>query len=74
MNRPTLGDAIEQAERFLKAAKDLQRNGKGLVFDAKSERWVRGAWRGGSDDPKRSGAVRRASMDLTRALAELRKS
>jgi hypothetical protein len=70
MNRDTLKTAIVEAERFLARAKDVPepverapaewtKNGKALMDD--------------SIPPKDSGAVRRASMDLTRALADLRR-
>jgi len=53
--------AMAEAERFLRLARELQDDGRKTF--------------GGSFWPSRkSGAVRRASMDLTRALAELRKS
>lgn len=52
--------AMAEAERFLRLARELQ---------AAGEKYGDTFWAS-----KRSGAVRRASMDLTRALAELRKS
>ncbi len=52
--------AMAEAERFLRLARDLQADGE----KGHDTFWA----------SKRSGAVRRASMDLTRALAELRKS
>jgi hypothetical protein len=74
VNRRTVRTARNEAQRFLAAADDLLMNGRGYEL-GESARYVAtdGAWSGGSDDPKRSGAVRRASMDLTRALAEMRK-
>jgi hypothetical protein len=48
--------AMEEAERFLRAARKIKTDTR---FDS-------------IDASKESGAVRRASMDLTRALAELR--
>lgn len=52
--------AVEEATRFLERTKALYEGMK-----AKGEyMWA---------NPKQSGAVRRASMDLTRALAEMRK-
>lgn len=60
MTTDTLGTAIQEAERFLVAARRLrQREG------TKPGQFI---W--GSID---SGACRRASMDLTRALAAMRK-
>lgn len=60
MNQKTLQAAISEAQRFLDLAKDLhwQSAHDHLIY-------IRGT--------ARSGAVRRASMDLTRALADLRK-
>jgi len=52
--------AMAEAERFLRLARELKKDGE------KYGEYFHGC--------KRSGAVRRASMDLTRALAELRKS
>jgi|LakMenEpi03Aug12_release.lakeMendotaPanAssembly.Ray.scaffolds.fasta_scaffold4476772_1 hypothetical protein len=61
MNTRTLQAAIAEAERFLDLARELQaqqRNGNGNVYFTAS---------------KATGATRRASMDLTRVLAELRR-
>ncbi|WP_242183304.1 hypothetical protein [Sphingomonas sp. CARO-RG-8B-R24-01] len=70
MNRDTLNTAIKEAERFLARAKAVP----GPVERAPAE-WAKDgkAWIDDSIPPKDSGAVRRASMDLTRALADLRK-
>ena len=61
MNQKTLQAAISEAQRFLDLAKDLhmQSTHDDLIY-------IRGT--------ARSGAVRRASMDLTRALADLRRA
>lgn len=63
MNKNTLITAVTEAHRFLARAEELQQKYDEL--------------QGSLQDPflgsKESGAVRRASMDLTRALAELRK-
>lgn len=59
MNRANLHAALFEARRFIRLAGDLER--------AQPDQ---GYFR---DNPKESGAVRRASMDLTRALAEMRK-
>lgn len=56
MNQATLTEAIAEAERFLKAAKALEAL-------PENKRWY---------DRKLSGSCRRASMDLTRKLADLR--
>lgn len=61
MNDATLNAAIVEAKRFLvRATKLQQRHEKNDIY----------RWQGSRE----SGAVRRASMDLTRALADLRKS
>lgn len=53
--------AITEAERFLTAA-------KALMARRKKDEWL-SDWQG----CRESGACRRASMDLTRALADLRR-
>ena len=53
--------AREEAQRFLRRA------------DQHLAEMVLGAATSAANFPKESGAVRRASMDLTRALAEMRK-
>ena len=60
MNPKTVNKAVEEAQRFLDAAEAWK---KAEADKVKSYFAV----------PKESGACRRASMDLTRALAELRK-
>jgi hypothetical protein len=57
MNARTLQAAINEAERFLDLARELQ------------PEFANGYYHGS----KVSGATRRASMDLTRALADLRR-
>ena len=59
MNEHTLKEAVSEAERFLKRAKELQEalKNKPLIFYGTKE----------------TGAVRRASMDLSRALSDLRR-
>lgn len=57
MNVTTIKSAEREAKRFLAAAKATQ--------DAHPSGQIWGS--------KESGALRRASMDLTRALAEMRK-
>jgi hypothetical protein len=65
VNKDTLNAAIEQAERFVKLAKACRANAD--VHKAISgQDWL-------SFHPKDSGATKRASMDLTRALANLRR-
>jgi len=65
MNRDKLKDAIFEAERFLKRAKSLP---KPIPYERVGYTFS------GDDFPKEQGAIKRASMDLTRALAELRKT
>jgi hypothetical protein len=60
MNRGTLQFAIEEARRFLRLAKELD-------ADAKRDEFYFGV------ASKRNGAVKRASMDLSRALSNLRR-
>jgi hypothetical protein len=57
MNARTLQAAITEAERFLGLAKELQ------------PEFAKGFYNGS----RVSGATRRASMDLTRALADFRR-
>lgn len=73
MRRANLDHARHEAERFLNRLIELQ-----LTHDAcKTERKKNPDHWYHVNDPlsgsKESGAVRRASLDLTRALAELRK-
>lgn len=64
MNRDKLNAAVAEAERFIKRAKALP----------KPEPYEVGGRKFMNDNfPRESGAIRRASMDLTRALAELRR-
>ena len=64
MTRPTLNAAIVEAERFLRRAKSLVGVANLHPVQAKSHDFL--------DHPKEQGAVKRASMDLTRILADLR--
>jgi hypothetical protein len=69
MNRDTLKTAIAEAERFLKRAKAIPAPVKRVrTWDSSGEKFL-----DESINPKDSGAVRRSSMDLTRALADLRR-
>ena len=58
MNQKKLKVAVDEAKRFLKRAKDMHVHEDNF---------------GGYHSGKESGALRRASMDLTRALADLRR-
>jgi hypothetical protein len=57
MTTRTLQTAINEAERFLDLARELQSDSANSYYTGS----------------KTSGATRRASMDLTRALADLRR-
>lgn len=60
MNNETLNTAGIEAQRFLRAIESLKTAEQGNKANYYT-------------NPKESGAVRRASMDLTRALAQMRK-
>lgn len=68
MDRIKLKTAIEEAERFLKRAKSLPKPVTRMYCDGSGRTYQDGNF------PKEQGAIRRASMDLTRALADLRRS
>lgn len=63
MNRESLRTARLEAQRFIEKADQLEALMQSQINDTYS-----------SLNPKESGAVKRASMDLTRALAEMRKA
>lgn len=69
MKHTALSAAIAEAERFLRAARKLQSVERQDPVNAlaRGNEWV------SSYHPRESGAARRASMDLTRALAEMRR-
>lgn len=58
MDRTKITAAVQEARRFLDRADTLL-----AATDENSRSW---------NNPKERGALRRASMDLTRALADLR--
>ena len=62
MTKDSVEIALLEAKRFIKRVMELEAS-----VDPQSTRSTYSA-------PKESGAVRRASMDLTRALAAMRKS
>lgn len=64
MNAKTLEAAVYQARRFIERAEALKKAAKDHSMSADFGFYAH---------PKESGAVRRASLDLTRALAEMRK-
>lgn len=57
--------AVDEAERFIKAAN--------ACIDARRATYRVGAHEFHGSAPKESGAVRRASLDLTRQLAVMRR-
>ncbi len=65
MNIPEIKNAIAEAERFIDRAKDLLNT----VKREETSAYVFESYTVG----KESGALRRASLDLTRALADMRK-
>lgn len=60
MSPEALTVAVEEARRFMRAAEQL--------LHARTMR------RGQYDNPREQGTVKRASLDLTRSLADLRRS
>lgn len=72
MNRKKLDAAMETAHRFLAHAEQLiDEDNKVKAHKAHHEHaWMTSPFYGS----RASGAVRRASMDLTRVLADLRKA
>lgn len=65
MKTEQINAAIKEAERFIKAAK--------ACIAARKQTYTVGDHTFHLSAPKESGSARRASMDLTRALAEMRK-
>ena len=61
MNQKAIDQAVTEAKRFLNRVALMEKVVKSQKTDDYS--WL---------NPKETGAVRRASMDLTRALADLR--
>jgi hypothetical protein len=69
MDKKKLDTAVNEAKKFLDRVKELQAEQKKTttyMYEGKPFISVPSC-------PKESGAVRRASMDLTRALADLRR-
>lgn len=65
MNMQAIENARAEALRFIERTDALR---------LQHLNWVSGGKQYYFNQPKESGAVRRASMDLTRALAEMRKA
>lgn len=66
MRLETLNECIAEAEKFIRLAKAVP------IKELRAELNVRSIDRSYIEVGKASGAARRASMDLTRALADLR--
>lgn len=67
MNDKSIDRATAEAKRFLERAKEWK-------AATKDPDWIGGdGYKYYPSAPKQSGALRRASLDLTRALAEMRK-
>lgn len=64
MNRDKLKVAVAEAERFIKRAKALP---KAEPYESHGHTFTHDYF------PREQGAIKRASMDLTRALADLRR-
>jgi hypothetical protein len=64
MRAETLGKAVSEARRFIELADAVPLRDYGKDFKGKTVQFV--------ESGKASGSVRRASMDLTRVLADLR--
>ena len=67
MNRDKLAAAVAEAERFIRRAKALPKPTKYEIPGSQHNPFWNDYF------PKEQGAIRRASMDLTRALADLRR-
>ena len=68
MNLTKLTTAIAEADRFIRRAEALRDEHLQANNDRRAIKPTEHIWSG-----KSTGAVRRSSMDLTRALADLRK-
>ena len=64
MNRERLAIAVAEAERFIERAKSLPQPEQ---YEHSGHTFTHNYF------PKEQGSIRRASMDLTRALADLRR-
>lgn len=71
MTRDDVEAAVEEAERFVRRANALLKT-KVPTYQSATATYKDCPWDGGGS-PKESGAVRRASLDLTRALAHMRR-
>lgn len=73
MTEDKLSIAIQEAERFIKRAKDLRKKRQADKVRVQQAEAAGNKYVYSDQLPKESGSVRRASMDLTRALADLRR-
>lgn len=67
MRTETIKEAVKEAERFIKRAKECIKVRSKPYWNHQGQDFFPSA-------PKESGSTRRASMDLTRKLAEMRKA
>lgn len=76
MTTKQLRETIAEAERFLRKAKALREDMIARENDcrARESAGEREAWWNLAPSPRDTGAARRASMDLTRSLADLRRA
>ena len=65
MKTKEIEKTVKEAKRFIAAAE--------LCLAARKQTYVHGDYTYHPDAPKESGATRRASLDLTRQLAEMRR-
>ena len=73
MNLEKIDGAIAEAQRFISAAKHLKGAKQTRYEQYKNTPWGESSTVDNAHCPREQGALRRASMDLTRALADLRK-
>lgn len=71
MNLNKIDTAIAEAKRFIKTAEALKAAKKSRHEECK--KWTDHSTVENAHCPREQGATRRASMDLTRALADLRR-
>lgn len=71
MSASKLEETIAEAERFITKARQLHAKQKQHEKDVANDELK--YWQWAHVSPKDTGAVRRASMDLTRSLADLRR-
>lgn len=73
MNIEKIDSAIAEAQRFISTAKRLKGAKQTRHEQYKGTPWGEHSTVDNAHCPREQGALRRASMDLTRALADLRK-